>query len=286
MTSRTRRYTLYLLGTAVVIGSFLLPPSRRTTATMGYLSAVSPVQRTLARASRTVASGLGRVLPARNNGEQNGLPPAAELIEHLARERAYRHEYERRLEMLGAFVRHRDSLDACQPAPVAEAEVIARGAGPDGDVVFIDRGGRHGVRDRMVILAGQSVVGTVYATGPTVSAALLPTSIGSRFAGLLIPAGAPDAEPEPGIVVGQGDGTMKMKYITRRRPEVGDQVVTDGRDGTVPKHLLIGRVAQVRREPGQLVYDVTVSPVRDLDRLVTVIVATPTTTREEFPELE
>ena len=286
MTSRTRRYTLCLLGTTVVIGCFLVPPRRLSTATMGYLSAVSPVQRLLARASRTVASGLGRVLPARDDRGENDLPSAAELIEQLARERAYRHEYERRLEALGDFVRHRDSLDACQPEPVAEAEIIGRGAGPDGDVVFIDRGGRHGVRDRMVIVAGQSVVGSIYATGPTVSAALLPTSIGSRFAGLLIPGGAPDAEPEPGIVVGQGDGTMKMKYITRRRPEVGDQVVTDGRDGTVPKYLLIGQVAQVRREPGQLVYDVTVAPVRDLNRLVTVIVAVPTTTREEFPELE
>ncbi|MFO7898379.1 MAG: rod shape-determining protein MreC [Planctomycetota bacterium] len=285
MSTRARSVAWLLLGGLAVCGSFVLPSHIRSSASLACLSAVAPAQRLLARAGRSVSFALDRALPGRSARESGDRPSAARLAEELARERARSREYERRLRNLAAFARARKSLTACRPEPVAEAEVIGRGAGPHGAVVFIDRGTRHGVEEGMVALEGRSVVGTVRAAAPSVSAVLLGTSIGSRFAGLLVPAGDAAARAERGIVVGRGDGTMKMKYVTRRRPRVGDQVVTQGRDGLIPKQLLLGCVTRVSREPGRLTYDVTIESIRDFERLVTVIVARPAVTAGQFPEV-
>ena len=157
------------------------------------------------------------------------------------------------------------------------ARLMGEGAGPQKGLVFIDKGSGSGVQRGMVVVAGRSVVGRVRAASASVSSVLLVTSVGSSFDGQVASTG------ERGIVAGNGDGTMRMKYVMKSPPRVGEAVVTAGRDGRTPRGLVLGLVAACDRQPGGLTYDVTLRPVRDLDRLDAVDAVRPAVSFSDLP---
>jgi len=193
------------------------------------------------------------------------------LNEELAYERARAAEAAERLRMLAEFEPHRRGLFA------REAEVIGQGTGPQSHVLFIDRGSSDGLSLGMAVAVGHSVVGRIEAVAPSVSSVRLVTSPASRFDGVLVATG------ERGIVVGNGDGTMRMKYVSGRAPEVGTAVVARGRDGLTPKHFVLGRVTEAARRPGALTCVVRLRPVRDLANVPGVQAVRPAVSLEDFP---
>ena len=67
-----------------------------------------------------------------------------------------------------------------------------------------------------------------------------------------------------------------MMYISKTKPRKGDSVLTTGLDGCTPKHFVLGIITVVKRRPGPLTYEVVLRPLRDLDRLVSVVAVRPT----------
>jgi cell shape-determining protein MreC len=189
-------------------------------------------------------------------------------------EKARSADKDRRLTLLSRFARHRQELAACD-----EAEIIGQAAAPNAGIVFIDRGARDRVEPGMTAVAGHTIVGRVDAVGPVASSVRLITASGSRFDGKISRTG------EPGVVIGAGQGTMTMEYVSEQKPRVNDAVVARGRDGITPKHFVLGVVTHATRPPGALRYDVTLRPIHRLDRLPAVVPVKPVISADDFPEV-
>jgi len=261
------------LGCAAAVGCLLIPARHSAPIALAWVSTVAPVQKLMARGGRLLALTLDDLRSWRNAARKNRdlARKIAGLKEQLAAARAGSAEKDRKLKMLGDFLPHQQQLRSYL------ADVIGEGAGPQRDLIFIGRGSDGNVKPGMVVVAGHSIVGTVRAVSPSVSSVLLVTSPGSRFAGQI------PATGERGIVVGNGDGTMRMKYIARKKPQRGTGVVASGRDGVTPRHFLLGIITSAERRPGSLIYDVVLKPARDLDRLVSVMAVKPLPSAADFP---
>lgn len=157
-------------------------------------------------------------------------------------------------------------LRARVPLETTGAEVIAAGASPEFRTVTIDKGSSDGVAANMAVVAPDGVVGRV--TQPAARAALVQLIIDSNAA-----AGAVvERTRVQGIVVGTGDGTLRMDFAPATGDIVtGDVVVTSGIDGLYPEGFVIGTVTRVSRGDG-LYHEIAIRPAVDFSRLEDVLI--------------
>ena len=152
------------------------------------------------------------------------------------------------------------------PLTTTGAEVIAASASPEFRTITIDKGTNDGLAADMAVVAPAGVVGRI--TRPGGRAALVQLIIDrTAAAGAVI-----ERTLVQGIVVGLGDGTLRMDFAPATGNVVpGDVVVTSGIDGLYPRGFAIGRVETVGRGDG--VYSkITVRPSVDFFRLEDVLV--------------
>lgn len=146
------------------------------------------------------------------------------------------------------------------------AEIIAAGATPDFRTVTIDKGLLHGLRGDMAVIAPAGVVGRLIIPGPRASKVQLLIDRNAA-AGALI-----ERSRAQGVIVGTGDGRLRMEYVTEVSDVVvGDLVVTSGIDGIFPKGFAIGRVAAVKKGGGAY-REILVGPAVDFSSLEEVLV--------------
>lgn len=271
----------FVFGCLAIVACLSFPSHDVALFSLTWLSGFAPVQKILARGGRLLALSLDDLASWRHAVAENRRlrEQVHRLTAELAQERAVGAACETSLRSMAVFRRYQRERGPHAVVEIDEAEVVGEGIGPQRGILFIDRGARNEVQPGMAVVSGKSIVGTVRAVAPSASAVLLVTSPGARFDGQIIETG------EPGIVVGNGDGTMTMKYISQTRPSVGSSVVTRGRDGATPAHFLLGRVVRVERPPGALAYDILVRPVCDLNHLARVVVVRPRLSTENFPRL-
>jgi len=157
-------------------------------------------------------------------------------------------------------------LRARVPLETTGAEVIAAAASPSFRTITIDKGASDGVEADMAVVAPSGVVGRVTQPGPR--AALVQLIIdGNAAAGAVV-----ERTRVQGIVVGLGDGTLRMDYVPATGDVVtGDVVVTSGIDGLYPAGFVLGTVTRVSRGDG-LYHEVAVQPAVDFSRLEDVLV--------------
>ena len=154
------------------------------------------------------------------------------------------------------------------------SEVIAGAASPDFRTITIDKGSGESLANDMAVISAGGVVGRV----------ILPSRRASKVQLLIDRNAAAGALIErtrvQGIVLGVGDGTLKMQYVpASSEVKTGDLVVTSGIDGIYPKGFVIGTVEHAERGGGTY-YEITVRPAVDFTRLEEVlIVKTPTASR-------
>lgn len=269
----------FVLGCAAVFGCLLLPPRSTSLPSLTCVSVFAPVQKVLARGGRLLAFSLDGLASWRSAAAENRRlrEEVHRLTAQLAQERAIAAAREASLRNLGIFRRYQQERGPHAVIEIDEAEVVGEGIGPQRDILFIDRGSNDKVQPGMIAVSGRSIVGTVRAVAPSVSAVLLITSPGARFDSQIV------ETSEPGIVVGNGDGTMTMRYVAQARPNPGSAVVTRGRDGVTPAGFLLGQVVRAERPPGALAYDILIRPVCDLGRLASVVVVRPAVSAADFP---
>ena len=271
MSISLRPRTRILLGCIAVFGPLLVPARHTSSFSIACVSLLEPVQKPLARGGRLLASSLDFLGSFGGAAAENRRLKRRiiALTEERDVWRARAAEKHRKLAKLGAFRRYQQELGPNQAAEVEEAEVIGEGARARLGLIFVDRGSSDGIEKGMAVVAGRSVVGTVQAVSASVSSVLLVTSPASKLDGRVTSTG------ERGIVVGNGDGTMRMMYLSKAMPKNGDKVLTPGLDGVIPKHFVLGRVVRSSRRSGTLTYEVTLRPLSDLDRLVNVVAVKP-----------
>ena len=268
MSIRLRPRHGILLGCLAVFGPFVIPADRARDISITCVSAASPLQKPLAHAGHLLAKSLDFLGSLRGSAtEQNRrlkLKVAA-LTEERDLWQARAAESKLKLETLGDFRRYQQGLAPNEAVEIEEAEIIGQGSGVQGGLVFIDRGSLDSLAKGMAVAAGRSIVGTVRAVSPSVSSVLLVTSPASKLDARIISTG------ERGVVVGNGDGTMLMLYVSKEKPVKGGSVLTTGLDGATPKHFVLGTILSAERRPGTLTYEVILKPLRELDGLVNVV---------------
>ncbi len=76
-----------------------------------------------------------------------------------------------------------------------------------------------------------------------------------------------------GILEGTGDPVLKLKYIVKNDEiEIGDKLLTSGKDGIYPKGLPTGIVITVNRAKAGIFADIDVMPFNNFKRLDEVLI--------------
>ncbi len=209
-------------------------------------------------------------------GVLSGLGRIRELEEETQRLRAevdrLRGELTRLREVEAENQRLRELLGAKQRSPNFQfvlADVIGREPAPFVEAIIVNKGAQDGVEPGMVVVGAAGLVGKVVKVSASTARVLLITDPSSAVAARIQ---RTDAREVTGLVVGQGQGRLVMRYIAQGEPvQVGDQVVTSGLAETFPKGLAIGRVVQVRRLDVEPFQEAVIEPAVALGRLENVL---------------
>lgn len=160
------------------------------------------------------------------------------------------------------------------------ARIIAREPANWYNTVTINKGSRDGVRVNMPVITHGGLVGRVSSVTGGQAEVLLLLDQRSAVGGML------QRTRETGIVRGfAGEReTLRLLYLSRdAEVQIGDNVITSGLGGVFPKGLLIGKVAEVKREEYGLAQYAVIEAAADFEHLeeVLVILSGPGEEREE-----
>jgi rod shape-determining protein MreC len=157
---------------------------------------------------------------------------------------------------------------ACAAAPCGE--VVGQEPNPYLSYFTINAGARDGVAVGMPVLTGGAVlVGRTAEVGPHTAKVQLLSDNASAVAAMLQQSRA------TGLVVGQPDGTLRIKYIPQEdEVQVGDVVLTSGLGAMLPRGLFIGQVAEVEQSDSALFQEAVVRPASDYRRVELVLIVT------------
>lgn len=267
-----------LLGVAVVIHVILISAQVNTTTGIPILQAVTfgsfaEVQRVSSAVIDGVQNGWTGYLDLRRvRAENAGLRQTLQSLEVRLQEE---HAQAQRTDSLRQLLelRERSGLDT------TAAEIIAGAASPEFRTMTIDKGTSDGLAANMAVISPAGVVGRIIL--PSASAAKVQLLIdGNAAAGALI-----ERTRVQGVVVGVGDGSLRMEYVPSTADvKLGDLVVTSGIDGIYPKGFVIGTIDAVERGRGSY-HEIAITPAVDVTRLEEVLVvrARPSG-RKETPE--
>lgn len=148
----------------------------------------------------------------------------------------------------------------------AAAEIIGAGADPDVRTVTIDKGSGDGLKADQAVISPTGVVGRIILSSRRASNVQLLIDRNAAAAALI------ERTRAQGIVVGQGNETLRMEYVPGTADvKPGDLVITSGIDGIYPKGFVIGTVDVADRGPGSF-HMITVKPAVDFSRIEEVLV--------------
>ena len=146
------------------------------------------------------------------------------------------------------------------------ADVVAGSVSPDFLAITIDKGVSDGIARDMPVISSAGVLGRVALPAGKTSTVQL---IIDRSAAAAVRI---DRSRSEGIAMGNGDGTLRLEYLSATADiKQGDSVVTAGIDGIYPSGLALGLVERVERA-GPAYRQVVIRPFADFSRLETVLV--------------
>jgi rod shape-determining protein MreC len=152
------------------------------------------------------------------------------------------------------------------PWKTTAAEVVAGSASPSYKSIVLDKGRQDGVQRDMAVINAAGIVGRVVVVAGGTSVVQLAIDRNAAAACVIERTGA------QGIVLGNGDGSLRMEYLSATAEmDRGDRVVTSGTDRVYPKGLLLGVVEHFDRS-GPTFRSVIVRPVVDFSQLASVLV--------------
>jgi rod shape-determining protein MreC len=152
------------------------------------------------------------------------------------------------------------------PWKTTGADVVAGSLSPDFRAITIDKGLGDGLARDMAVINADGVLGRV--AQPAANTATVQLIIDrSAAAAVRI-----DRTRTEGIAMGNGDGTLRLEYLSATADVAqGDTVVTAGIDGVYPPGLRVGLIERVVRA-GPAYRQVVIRPFADFSRLETVLV--------------
>ncbi|MBN1391944.1 MAG: rod shape-determining protein MreC [Sedimentisphaerales bacterium] len=180
----------------------------------------------------------------------------ANITEELNRER-------QKVESLSGL-RNRRPLEG---AKLLLADVVTLSA----EGLIINRGHNDEVQKGQFVLGDNSVIGTISAVSPRTARVELITEGTSNMA---VEIGGLKT-----VIEGDGKNSVKVRLVsTKHKVKVGDNVYACKQPGFLDSPMIIGTVSQCKRnDENPLLWDITVKPACDIERLndVTVIIMNP-----------
>ncbi len=133
--------------------------------------------------------------------------------------------------------------------------------------IIIDKGRDYGVREKMPVVTAKGLVGQAVEVDKWHSKVMVINDTNSSvdvFA---------EGRNTRGMLEGTGQSTLKLKYILKNDEiEIGDKLVTSGKDGIYPKGVPTGIVITVNRAKPGIFTDVDVMPYNNFKRLDEVLI--------------
>jgi rod shape-determining protein MreC len=235
----------------------------------GIMAVIGPIQDAVSGALRPVGNFLAGFTQ---------VPSLKAEVERLQRENAELQERERQVsDILRENEELRRSIGLSKRLELKTKTVRVTGVGPSNfeNTVFIDAGGRDGVRKDMPVISGAGLVGRVVEISPHTSRVLLLIDPSSAVAARIA------SNAENGVITGKGGAQLQFDlFDPEAAVTIGDQVVTSGyTNGVYPPGIPVGTVARLSDRGGALQRRVWLQPYVDFTALDYVLIVTGTEAR-------
>lgn len=143
--------------------------------------------------------------------------------------------------------------------------------------LILDGGENEGIRTGYPVITDQGfLVGKIVKTEKNISYLNIILNNQSSVAAKVLSQQGLKYEETQGVVAGMHQLSLKMDFILPdKKINKDDLVVTSGLETLVPKDLIIGKVREVKFEPGDFFQKATIDPLIDFDNLEIVSVLIP-----------
>jgi len=196
------------------------------------------------------------------SGTTRALPDAVsqqkynQLYNHMLNVTAQRNQMQRQVEYLARL----RSVPAWERMGFLPAEVITLSLGAQ-DELFINRGADDGVVKGQFVLGDNGVVGVISDAAPKTAQVRLLTDPGSTVA--VRPVGVDTGR----LMQGLGGGRAKIALM-KEKVEVGTRIMACAKPGVLDCDMVAGMVVACERNAtSPLLWDITVAPACDLNKL-------------------
>ncbi len=181
-----------------------------------------------------------------------------EQVRNLQQEKIILQQYRLENERLRTELGYRSD----SPLNLASAKVINRDPTNFSQTIVIDIGAEQGVKEGAAVLSGGVFVGRISSVQTFTSSVMLVTDPQSKIDAQISSSG------DNGILRGSYGSGMILDMISQNASVAkGDEVVTFGLSGSVPKGLLIGTVGEFQSQKNDILQKVTIVPSVDLKGL-------------------
>ena len=159
------------------------------------------------------------------------------------------------------------SLVERQPNELIAARIVGEDVINWFKCVIIDKGRYAGIKTKMPVITPLGVVGQAVEVHNWHTKVMVVNDTNSAID---VYVSGKDAR---GIAEGTGSTTLKLRYVTKNDAiEVGDKLITSGKDAIFPKGLAVGIVINVNKNKAGLFSDIDVMPFNNFKKLDEVLV--------------
>jgi rod shape-determining protein MreC len=133
--------------------------------------------------------------------------------------------------------------------------------------IIIDKGQTAGVKEKMPVITAVGVVGQAVEVNKWHAKVMIINDTNSAVDIYVV------GKHTRGIIEGTGQTILKLKYVSKNDDlEVGDRLITSGKDNIYPKGMPLGIVTNINKSKPGLFADVDVMPYNNFKKLEEVLV--------------
>ncbi len=154
-----------------------------------------------------------------------------------------------------------------QPNDLIAARIVGEDVMNWFKCVIIDKGRYAGIKEKMPVITPSGIVGQAVEVHDWHTKVMVVNDTNSAVDVYV------SGKNARGIAEGTGQTALKLKYVTKNdEVEVGDKLITSGKDAIFPKGLAVGIVISVNKNRAGLFSDVDVMPFNNFKKLDEVLV--------------
>jgi rod shape-determining protein MreC len=237
------------------------PATRMDYLQRGILEAVAPISKSFQLTVRGVKGVYEEYVALRKTREGN-----VQLRQEITRLQTQLTEYHEAYLENQRLRRLLDFKNAVK-AEAIPAQVVVHDPSGWFQTLIVDKGALDGVGADMPVVNDEGVVGRVMDVSERYARVVLITDPASAIDGLI------ERNRMRGVVAGKDASSCLLKYVRGNFDvQMGDLIITSGKDGVFPKGLRLGRVKAVRKDPVVLFQIIEVEPTVRLGAIEEVLV--------------